>query len=234
MLINFTRQARPERKKNMAACATTDNAATDNAATAPAAPANAPIELNVERYIALLRKLIPEARHVQNHPPKYVPEEDRVIQHLLALLSPHSKEKGGVLKISHVTFVEKRGNLILEYRPPTAKSTVAFVGSHLDVVPADPATWCAREGGGMGLSHGHSMAFSTACHPAQPHHAQPQHAIHSRIRHTNPLPSPIGCETPLSLWWRATICMGVGPPTVLGMLPCSQTCSCTLPSTSRH
>lgn len=101
------------------------------------------MELNVERYLALLTKLIGDAKHVQNSPPKFIPEEDKIIAHLMEVLAPHSEENGGVLKIQHVTFVEKRGNLILEYRPPTAKGTIAFVGSHLDVVPADPANWRA-------------------------------------------------------------------------------------------
>lgn len=43
--------------------------------------------------------------------------------------------------MEHVTYVEGRGNLLLEYSPPGAKGTVAFVGSHLDVVPANPETW---------------------------------------------------------------------------------------------
>jgi acetylornithine deacetylase/succinyl-diaminopimelate desuccinylase-like protein len=41
-----------------------------------------------------------------------------------------------------VTFVPGRGNLILEYSSrPDLKRVVSFVGSHLDVVPADPKNW---------------------------------------------------------------------------------------------
>ncbi len=65
----------------------------------------------------------------------------RAIKHLLELLTPHSIEKGGVLKVEHVTYVEGRGNLLLEYASEGAEGTVAFVGSHLDVVPANPETW---------------------------------------------------------------------------------------------
>lgn len=43
--------------------------------------------------------------------------------------------------MEHVTFVEGRGNLLLEYASEGAEGTVAFVGSHLDVVPANPETW---------------------------------------------------------------------------------------------
>ena len=34
-------------------------------------------ELNEERYVQLLTKLIGESKHLQNFPPKFVPEEDR-------------------------------------------------------------------------------------------------------------------------------------------------------------
>jgi len=37
--------------------------------------------------------------------------------------------------------VEGRGNLIIDYSPEGAKGTVAFIGSHLDVV-AVTWTWC--------------------------------------------------------------------------------------------
>ena len=35
------------------------------------------IELNSDRYVQLLGKLIGEAEHLQNNPPKFVPQEDR-------------------------------------------------------------------------------------------------------------------------------------------------------------
>ena len=63
------------------------------------------MELNSERYLSLMDKLISESRYVQNNPPKFVPEEDKIIKHLLDILSPHSIENGGVLKIQHVSFI---------------------------------------------------------------------------------------------------------------------------------
>ena len=39
------------------------------------------------------------------------------------------------------SFVKGRGNLIIDYSPEGAKGTLAFIGSHLDVVPANPSTW---------------------------------------------------------------------------------------------
>eukprot|EP00038_Savillea_parva_P007595 m.171228 g.171228 ORF g.171228 m.171228 type:complete len:440 (-) comp13348_c0_seq1:76-1395(-) len=98
-------------------------------------------ELNEERFVTLLGKLIGEAKYVQNQPPKLVPEEDKIINHLLELLEPHSTKNGGPLHIQHIHFKEKRGNLIIEYKSAAPKGTVAFVGSHLDVVPADPEGW---------------------------------------------------------------------------------------------
>ena len=65
----------------------------------------------------------------------------RAIKHLLDVLTPHTIENGGPLKVEKVNFVEGRGNLILEYACEGAQGTVAFVGSHLDVVPANPETW---------------------------------------------------------------------------------------------
>ena len=36
------------------------------------------------------------------------------------MLKPHSKENGGPLKVEHVSFVEGRGNLMIEYTPEGA------------------------------------------------------------------------------------------------------------------
>lgn len=42
--------------------------------------------------------------------------------------------------LQRVTFVEGRGNVIIKY-PGTTDEVVSFIGSHLDVVPADPKNW---------------------------------------------------------------------------------------------
>ena len=39
---------------------------------------------------------------------------------MLEILEPFSKEKGGVLEIKHITYVEGRGNLIIEYKEVSA------------------------------------------------------------------------------------------------------------------
>ena len=77
---------------------------------------------------------------LQNNPPDQLPREDNASRHCIEMLTPYSQENGGPLKIEHITYVEGRGNLIITYPGKTDK-TVGFVGSHLDVVPADPETW---------------------------------------------------------------------------------------------
>ncbi len=65
----------------------------------------------------------------------------RAIKHVLDLLTPFSTANGGPLTLDHVVYVEGRGNLIIGYTPEGASGTIGFVGSHLDVVPADKDTW---------------------------------------------------------------------------------------------
>ena len=72
----------------------------------------------------------------------YVPQEDLAIKHVLEVLAPHREENGGPLEIDHVTYAEGRGNLIIKYPGTgTAEDVLSFVGSHLDVVPANPDAW---------------------------------------------------------------------------------------------
>ena len=42
------------------------------------------------------------------------------MKHVLDALKPYLVENGGVIKAEHVTFVEGRGNVILEYCPEGA------------------------------------------------------------------------------------------------------------------
>ena len=69
-----------------------------------------------------------------------IPREDAASNHILELLHPYLKENGGVLEVERVSFVEGRGNLIIMY-PGTTDHVVSFVGSHLDVVPANASQW---------------------------------------------------------------------------------------------
>jgi len=99
------------------------------------------VEMNEGRFLSLLEKLIGETEHLQNNPSQgLIPREDAASDHVLALLAPYTKENGGVLEVERVTFVEGRGNVIIKY-PGTSTKYCSFVGSHLDVVPADPSGW---------------------------------------------------------------------------------------------
>lgn len=99
------------------------------------------LEMNEPRFLELMHKLIGETKNLQNNPAMgLIPQEDLAAGHILDLLKPHMKENGGVLEVQKVSFVEGRSNLIIKY-PGTTDAICSFVGSHLDVVPADPATW---------------------------------------------------------------------------------------------
>ncbi|KAA0038588.1 acetylornithine deacetylase-like [Cucumis melo var. makuwa] len=96
-------------------------------------------ELQKDSYISLLSKLIGESEFVQNNPPDLIPQEDRVGKHVLDVLNPYNN----VLKIKRVSYDEKdeRGHLIIEYPGTVPGKVVSFVGSHMDVVPANPDEW---------------------------------------------------------------------------------------------
>lgn len=99
------------------------------------------VEMNEPRFMDLLTKLISVNRHLQNNPSMgLVPQEDLASDFLLAALEPHMKKNGGVLEVERVTFVEGRGNVIIKY-PGTTSEICSFVGSHMDVVPADAKGW---------------------------------------------------------------------------------------------
>mmetsp|Transcript_8132 Transcript_8132/g.23335 ORF Transcript_8132/g.23335 Transcript_8132/m.23335 type:complete len:446 (-) Transcript_8132:440-1777(-) len=98
------------------------------------------VQFDEEAYVSLLEKLIGESKFLQNNPPDQIPMEDRAVRHILEVLEPFSADNGGPLVIQHVSFVEGRGNLIIEY-PGSSENCVSIVGSHLDVVSANPESW---------------------------------------------------------------------------------------------
>ncbi|KAK9187640.1 hypothetical protein WN944_019038 [Citrus x changshan-huyou] len=98
--------------------------------------------LNKDSYVNLLSKLIGESRYVQNNPPELIPQEDRVVKHVLDGLLPLStKTGGGPLVINHITYFTGRGNLIVEYPGTEPGKILSFVGMHMDVVTANPNEW---------------------------------------------------------------------------------------------
>ncbi|CAI7795877.1 unnamed protein product [Closterium sp. NIES-53] len=98
-------------------------------------------QLDEDRFVSLLEKLINEARYLQNNPPECVPKEDRAVRHVLDVLQPYSEEEGGPLHIQHVSYVEGRGNLIITYKGSHPSNVLSFVGCHMDVVTANPDDW---------------------------------------------------------------------------------------------
>lgn len=62
-------------------------------------------------------------------------------RHVLDVLNPLSQAEGGPLKVDHISFVEGRGNIMVEYPGTEAGSVMSFVGCHLDVVSANPDLW---------------------------------------------------------------------------------------------
>lgn len=98
------------------------------------------LHFDENQFVHTLSGLIGEAKHLQNNPPAHVPSESRAIAIVRKVLDPLSTEHGGPLKITQVEYKPGRGNLIVEY-PGSTDKVVSFVGSHLDVVTADPSTW---------------------------------------------------------------------------------------------
>ncbi|KAL1515102.1 hypothetical protein AB1Y20_004165 [Prymnesium parvum] len=101
------------------------------------------LQLDPQRYVALLSKLVGEAEKLQNNPAQGLyPQEALVARHVVEALAPYTLgQEGGVLKVEQVGFTEGRCNLIITYPGTEPGASVAFVGSHMDVVPANPETW---------------------------------------------------------------------------------------------
>lgn len=99
-------------------------------------------DLNKESFVTLLSKLIGESEYVQNNPPELIPEEDRIVKHVMEKLLPYSTTTGGgPLIINHVSYKPNRGNLIVEYPGTVPNRVLSFVGMHMDVVTANRADW---------------------------------------------------------------------------------------------
>jgi len=94
------------------------------------------------RYVELLRALCSESEGVQNSPALgLIPREDNISRHVFEYLKEHTQENGGPLIVEHVSALEGRGNVIITYPGSKEGAIMSFVGSHMDVVPADPSTW---------------------------------------------------------------------------------------------
>eukprot|EP00397_Hematodinium_sp_SG-2012_P033602 GEMP01035924.1.p1 GENE.GEMP01035924.1~~GEMP01035924.1.p1 ORF type:complete len:477 (+),score=102.19 GEMP01035924.1:49-1479(+) len=98
-------------------------------------------KLNVKDFVDLLEKLIGETKYLQNNPKMGVhPEEARAAKHVFDFLAPYSTENGGPLKMERLEYVPGRTNIKIKYPGETSKN-IGFIGSHMDVVPANPELW---------------------------------------------------------------------------------------------
>jgi len=98
------------------------------------------MNFNENRYIELLTKLIGKSKFVQNRPPSLIPQESKIGNHVEAAMTPYLEKNGGPLKMNRIEFVPGRNNIIITY-PGTGKKVISLVGSHMDVVPANPEEW---------------------------------------------------------------------------------------------
>jgi len=100
-----------------------------------------PRDLDKAAFVATLRKLIAESKFLQNNQRLGItPDESRAAKVVMQELAPYSQAQGGPLIVEELVYQPGRSNLKVTY-PGTGDKTVSFVGSHFDVVPADPETW---------------------------------------------------------------------------------------------
>ena len=76
------------------------------------------LQLNESRFLSLLEKLIGERQFVQNTGvgTAFVPEEDRVVKHVLECLEPFTVENGGKLIVERKSYVPGSSNVIIRLR----------------------------------------------------------------------------------------------------------------------
>jgi acetylornithine deacetylase len=96
--------------------------------------------LNNDRFLRVLGGMMAHGERLQNSPLKDAPppQEDLAGNIVYQELEPLTRN--GKLRVERVSYAEGRSNLILTY-PGRTDRTVAFVGAHLDVVPANPTEW---------------------------------------------------------------------------------------------
>ena len=92
------------------------------------------LHLDTDEFVALLGSFIAHTEKLQNNPPALIPQEELIAQLVLKFLDPYKD----VLDIRRVCYVEGRPNLIIKYNPSNSEQIVSFVGSHMDVVTANP------------------------------------------------------------------------------------------------
>lgn len=95
------------------------------------------LSFNQPEFIGLLATFISHSEKLQNAPPSLVPTEALVLDEILKILEPYI-EVGQIL-FKKFEYTAGRPNAMFVYGE--GPETVSFIGSHLDVVPADKEQW---------------------------------------------------------------------------------------------
>jgi acetylornithine deacetylase len=96
-----------------------------------------------DEYMNLLEKLIGHTKELQNNPnSKLIPKEKLVADEVMNFLG--TDLPGLSYTVHSYDELGQRPNLIIRYKHREANTegrTISFMGSHMDVVPADPNQW---------------------------------------------------------------------------------------------
>jgi acetylornithine deacetylase len=84
--------------------------------------------------------MLSHTEKLQNNPPVQIPEETLIVDIVLRVLDGLTG-----IQCEKVEYVKGRANLIIKYTnydiDCTTDKSIGFVGSHMDVVPAEPSQW---------------------------------------------------------------------------------------------
>ena len=114
--------------------------ATSNGKTSSEGPVTA--NITETTFIDLLGRMIAHSKSLQNSPlanPPLIPNEDLIADIVIEYLKPYSGADGPLV-VEKITYVNGRSNVIITYNSSISQC-VSFVGSHMDVVPANPDEW---------------------------------------------------------------------------------------------
>lgn len=91
-------------------------------------------------YVDLLSRMIKHTKSLQNKPPTLIPQEA-----LIADIVESELVDVKYVSVKRVEYVQGRPNLVIKYENHPDSSSITkslgFIGSHMDVVPANPSEW---------------------------------------------------------------------------------------------
>jgi acetylornithine deacetylase len=93
-----------------------------------------------DSYVDLLSRMIRHTESLQNKPPMLIPQES-----LIAEIVESELANMRYITIKRVEYVKNRPNLVIRYEnhddDKHITKSLGFIGSHMDVVPANPLEW---------------------------------------------------------------------------------------------